>query len=245
MAKKAAKRKSNDLTIELPDGVERSLAGIALLETVDSDVIRQLESICTWYFCPAGGHVFDREDTSGDVYFIVQGSVRASDNVESEHEVAFIDLGPGNIVGELSAIDGEARSATIYALEDSILAMVPKDVFLSYMRDYTEVLVRMMRHFVSTIRILNNRVVGLSSTSGVQLVYEQILEIAEPDPSNPRRLIIETMPAHKEIAVWAGTTPETVARAVGRLLEANVAKRRFKTLHILDPQRLEDLVRAN
>ena len=71
------------------------------------------------------------------------------------------------------------------------------------------------------------------------------LEIAEPDPSNPRRLIIETMPAHKEIAVWAGTTPETVARGVGRLLEAKVAKRRFKTLHILDPQRLEDLVRAN
>ena len=244
MAKKAAKRKKSDLTTKLPDGVERSLAGIALLETIDPDVIRQLEDICTWYFCPAGGHVFEREDTSGDVFFIVQGSVRASDNVESEHEVAFGDLDVGNIFGELSAIDGGERSATIYTLEDSVLAMVPKDVFLSYIGDYTEVLVRMMQHFVKTIRGLNSRVVGLSSTTVVQRVYEQILEIAEPDPVNPRRLIIETMPAHKEIAVWAGTTPETVARAVGRLLEAKVAKRRFKTLHILDPQRLEALVQA-
>lgn len=245
MARKAAKKKRNDLTTKLPDGAERSLAEFGFLEAVNSDAIRQLEDICTWYFCPEGGHIFDREDTSGDVFFVVQGRVRVSDSVESDQEVAFSDLDAGNIFGEISAIDGKMRSAAVYALEDSILAMVPKDVFLSYMRDYTEVLVRMMRHFVSTIRILNNRVVGLSSTIGVQRVYEQILEIAEPDPSNPRRLIIETMPAHKEIAAWAGTTPETVARGVGRLLEAKVAKRRFKTLHILDPQRLEDLVQAN
>ena len=112
------------------------------------------------------------------------------------------------------------------------------------MRDYTEVLVRLMQHFAKTIRSLNDRIVGLSSTTVVQRVYEQILEIAEPDPNDPRRLIIETMPTHKDIAVWAGTTPETVARSVGLLLEAQIAKRRFKTLHILDPQRLEDLVKA-
>lgn len=49
--------------------------------------------------------------------------------------------------------------------------------------------------------------------------------MAEPDLSNPRRWIISTMPKHKEIAVWAGTTPETVAKAIGSLLEAQVAKR--------------------
>ena len=50
------------------------------------------------------------------------------------------------------------------------------------------------------------------------------------------------MPHHKEIAVWAGTTPETVAKAIGSLLEAQVAKRRYKTLHILDRQRLQAMV---
>ncbi|MFP6745550.1 MAG: helix-turn-helix domain-containing protein [Alphaproteobacteria bacterium] len=91
---------------------------------------------------------------------------------------------------------------------------------------------------------LEYRVVGLSSITVVQRVYEQILDIAEPDPVTPRRLIIERMPGQKEIAVWAGTTPETVARTVGRLLESKIAIRRFKTLHILDPQRLEELVQA-
>ena len=232
------------LTESLPPGTEKTLAGIKLLQNVDADAVKRLEDICTWYFCAKDDFIFDSDDTSGDVYFIVQGSVRAADNVDSETEVAFVDLEAGDIVGELSAIDNGPRSATIYTLEDSIVAMAPKKVFLSYMNDYSEVLVRLMIHFVTTIRSLNNRVVGLSSTTVVQRVYEKLLEIAEDDPVTPNRLIIELMPKHKEIAVWAGTTPETVARAVGRLLEAKIAKRRFKTLHILDPKRLQALVDA-
>ena len=79
-----------------------------------------------------------------------------------------------------SAIDDGPRSATIYALEDCIVAMAPKEVFLTYMRDYSDVLVRLMIHFVTTIRTLNERVVGLSSTTVVQRVYEQLLNISAP-----------------------------------------------------------------
>lgn len=232
------------LTDTLPPGTKKSLAGIKLLKNVDAQAVSRLEEICTWYCCAKGDIVFGNDDTSGEVFFIVEGRVRAADNVDSDTEVAFVDLETGDIVGELSAIDGGPRSATIYALEDSIVAMVPKKVFLSYMHDYADVMLGLMVHFVTIIRILNNRVVGLSSTTVVQRVYEQLLEIAEDDPVMPTRMIIEKMPKHKEIAVWAGTTPETVARAVGRLLEANIAMRRFKTLHILDPNRLKALVDA-
>ena len=232
------------LTEDLPAATEKSLAGIKLLQNIDAQAVNRLEEICTWYFCAKGDFIFDKDDTSSAVYFIVAGTVRASDNVDSETEVAFVDLVAGDIVGELSAIDGGPRSATIYALEDCILAMAPKEVFLTYIHDYSDVLIHLMEHLVTTIRIFNNRVVGLSSTTVVQRVYEKILDICEEDPAMPNRLIIERMPKHKEIAVWAGTTPESVARAVGRLLEAKIAMRRFKTLHILDPKRLQALVDA-
>ena len=70
-AKPVAAAVAIGLTEDLPAGTEKSLAGIKLLETVDADVIRQLEDKCIWYFCPKGGHVFEREDTSGDVFFEV------------------------------------------------------------------------------------------------------------------------------------------------------------------------------
>ncbi len=218
------------------------LGSTMLLKGQAKATVAELERICRWETYGEGDLIFDRTDTSSDVYFIVKGSVRVVGHAKSGQEVAFLDLQAGQHFGELSAIDGEARSATLYTLEDSLLAIVPGDVFVAFMREHTDVAVRLMSHFASTIRTLNSRVVGLSTTTVIQRVYSEILQMAEPDPSNPRRWIINTMPHHKEFAVWAGTTPETVAKAIGSLLEAQVAKRRYKTLHILDRQRLQAMV---
>jgi len=98
------------LTEQLPPGTEKSLADIKLLKHVDAAAVSRLEEICTWLFCAKDGFVFDSDDDSGDVFFIVSGSVRASDNVDSETEVAFVDLGAGDIIGELSAIDNGGRA---------------------------------------------------------------------------------------------------------------------------------------
>ena len=201
------------------------LGSVALLKGQAKATVSELEEICRWETYGEGDLIFDRTDTSSDVYFIVKGSVRVVGHAKSGQEVAFVDLRAGEHFGELSAIDGEARSATLYTLQDSLLAIVPGDVFVEFMREHADVAVRLMSHFVSTIRMLNSRVVGLSTTTVIQRVYSEILQLAEPDPSNPRRWIINTMPHHKELAVWVGTTPETVAKAIASLLEAQVAKR--------------------
>lgn len=229
---------------ELKPTASMSLKDNELLGGQNGKVAKALEKLCRWRRYAEGEKVFDRDDTSGDVYFVVEGSVRAIDHAESGQEVVFVDIGVGEVFGELSAIDGQPRSAMIYALEDCVLAVAPGETLLKLMREHPAIARRMLEHVVKTIRVLNSRVVGLSSTTVVQRVYEKILDISEPDPMNPKRRIIETLPAHKEIAVWASTTPESVARAMGRLIEANVVKRRFKTLHILDPNRLQALIDA-
>ena len=227
---------------ELKPTASMSLKDNELLGGQNGKVAKALEKLCRWCRYAEGEKVFDRDDTGGDVYFVVEGSVRAIDSAESGQEVAFVDIGVGEVFGELSAIDGEPRSATIYALEDCVLAVAPGEALLKFMREHPDMARRMLEHFVRTIRVLNSRVVGLSSTTVVQRVYEKILDISEPDPMTPPRRVIEPLPPHKEIAVWAGTTPELVAHAMGRLIEANVVKRRSRTLHILDPEHLKALV---
>jgi CRP/FNR family transcriptional regulator, cyclic AMP receptor protein len=222
-----------------------SLAGLMLLEDQTPETIADLEAVCRWETYGEGDLIFDRTDTASDVYFIVKGSVRVVGHAKSGQEVAFIDLVAGQHFGELSALDSMERSATLYTLEDSMLAVLSGDVFVDFMRNHTGIALRLMDYFASMIRTLNSRVVGLSTTTVIQRVYGEILQMAEPDPSNPRHWIINTMPHHKEIAVWAGTTPETVAKAIGSLLEAQVAKRQYKTLHILDRQRLQEMVTAS
>ena len=99
-----------------------------------------------------------------------------------------------------------------------------------------------MEQGVGMIRTLNQRVIGLSNTTDIQRVYNEILQLPEPNPSNPSHLVVRSMPNHKELAAWAGTVPETVAKAIGKLLETEIAKREYKTLHILDRRRLQELI---
>ena len=219
-----------------------SLRGVNLLKDMPDKAVADLENICRWESYGEGDLIFDRSDTSNDVYFIAKGRVRVVGHAKSGQEVAFVDLGEGQHFGELSAIDNSPRSATLYTLEDTLLAIAPGDVFIDYTREHPTVAFRLMEHFVGTIRTLVNRVVGLSTTTVIQRVYNEILQLAEPDPSNPSRWIVRFMPNHKELAVWAGTVPETVAKAIGQLLESQVAKREYKTLHILDRRRLQEMI---
>ncbi len=235
----------DSLQTEIPQGKERNLRGLALLHDAQPATIAELENISTWYWCPEGVQIFDRSDHHTDVFFIAEGTVRVVDHAASGQEVAFSDLEAGTVLGELSAIDGEPRSATVFAAEDTLLAKVEAAAFLDFLARHPDVGLRLMHYFVSTIRGLNSRVVGLSSMSSVQRVYGELLQMSEPDPEGDGRWKINSMPQHKEIAVWAGTTPETVARAIGELLKAEVVKRRHKTLLILDRQRLHELATAS
>jgi len=65
--------------------------------------------------------------------------------------------------------------------------------------------------------------------------------MAEPSPNADGSWQIPTIPNHKEIAVWAGTSSETVARAIGQLTNEGVVKRRHRTLHIIDRRHIEKL----
>ncbi len=230
---------------ELPSDAKRSLKGVILLKDQPRATVNKLRKVARWYRYSKGEPIFGRGDTSRDVYFIIEGCVRVVDHAQSGQEVAFADLKAGEHFGELSALDGEPRSATVYAVEDSVLAEVPAEEFATFLRDHPDVGLGILLAFVRFIRRLNERVVCLSCLTDVQRVYGELLQIAEPDPTNPRRWVIHIMPMHNEIAVWAGTTPETVASAVGKLLEAEVVKRRQKSLYILDRSRLQEFATAS
>lgn len=230
---------SRDSTAESITG---SLKELNLLKNMPDEAVVDLENICRWESYGDGELIFDRTDTSNEVYFIAKGRVRVVGHAKSGQEVAFVDLGVGIHFGELSAFDNAPRSATLYTLEDTLLAIAPGDAFIDYTRKHPSVAFRLMEHVVGMIRTLNQRVVGLSNTTDIQRVYNEILQLAEPNPSNPSRWVVRSMPNHKELAAWAGTVPETVAKAIGKLLETEVAKREYKTLHILDRRRLQELI---
>ncbi len=70
-----------------------SLSGLNLLKDVPSEAVADLEKICHWESYGDGDLIFDRTESSHDVYFIAKGRVRVVGHAKSGQEVAFVDLG--------------------------------------------------------------------------------------------------------------------------------------------------------
>ncbi|WP_234782226.1 Crp/Fnr family transcriptional regulator [Sinorhizobium americanum] len=70
-------------------------------------------------------------ESGRDVFFILEGHARVTLFSTNGREVLYGDRGPGDIVGELAAIDGKARSATVLAIDATRAARLPAKDFRS------------------------------------------------------------------------------------------------------------------
>jgi len=218
-----------------------TLKRITILKDLAPDALGELEAQCRWREYEANEQIFDADDPSGEVYFILHGSVRVVNYSATGRQVGFADFGAGGVFGELSAIDGEARSASVFAKSRCSVGIIDRATFIDVLRKHPEVSLRMLVHLVGMIRNMNEQVLNLSAASEVQKVYYELLRLAEPSPDGDGSWLIFNMPRHKDLAEIVGTSSETVAHAVSQLMRAALVKRRSGRLELLDRDRIRRL----
>lgn len=106
------------------------------------------------------GHVLIEEGTSGNrMFIIVTGQVTAHKAGPDGKTIKIGTAGPGEVVGEMALIDGEPHSATVVALEDTVVAEMTRDDFFRYLDD-ADLLVRgIVESMARRIRTLGEMVV--------------------------------------------------------------------------------------
>lgn len=78
---------------------------------------------------PTGQRILRAEETGQFAYLIESGTAKVCVE-EADGRLAILALlGPGDLIGEMSLIDGVARSATVEALEDMWVRKIKRDVF--------------------------------------------------------------------------------------------------------------------
>jgi len=222
----------------------KSLAGIRLFQDLKSPEVAAIERRCRWQRYKADDQVLDRLSDNRDVFLVVEGLVRVVNYSLSGREIAYATVGPSGYFGELAAIDGGPRSASVVAVEDCLLASMPPQAFKAVMHDHPNIATEVMQRLARIIRTCDDRILDLSTLRAVQRVYVELLRLAQPSPLNPQSFMIRPMPTHKDVASWAGTTRETVARVMSHLADGGIVERKDRALYIRDKPKLEHLAEA-
>ncbi|MSP83750.1 MAG: cyclic nucleotide-binding domain-containing protein [Alphaproteobacteria bacterium] len=97
--------------------VVSSLKNVRLVENLAPDALARLEKQCRWRRYAASEQILDRDDENRDVMFVVEGRVRVVNYSLSGREVSYALIPNGGFFGELAAIDGQRRSASVVAAE--------------------------------------------------------------------------------------------------------------------------------
>lgn len=169
---------------------------------------------------------------------IVDGRVRIDIYTAAGRQVAFRDLGEGDVVGEIAAIDHGRHSADVTALSNGLAAVITAADFRRLLVEHDEVAARFMQYLVQLIRLLSDKVVELSTLGVRNRIHGEILRLARASAPEGAACVISPPPRHADIAARISTTREQVTRELSSLARAGLLRKTAQGMVITDMGRL-------
>ena len=219
-----------------------TLIGITIFRSLGKDARSSIARYCHTFRYPAHHHVVRNQDDSDDVYFVISGKVRATLFSRAGKEVAFRDIGAGEMFGDLSAIDGRPRCANVITLEESVVLNMPSTAFQDVLRSHSEVAFAVLCGLTELVRHMSDRVVEFSTLGVNNRIHAELLRLAREYPRNGERVEITRPPTHADIANRVSTRREAVTKELSRLSDSGLIERRGKALVVCDLGRLERMI---
>lgn len=215
------------------------LEGIAVLEGMAPEKRAELARECRWQTFSKGQSIFDKENDSRDVMFIVSGTVNVIGFSLAGKEISFTEIQAGDFLGEVAAIDGEPRSASVSAVTDCKLASLNPTRFAQLLEQEPVIAARVMRRLTTIIRRATERLMDFTTLNVQQRVCAELLRLAQPDPAVAGAWSIHPLPTQVTLSSRVGASRETVARIMSDLAKGDLIVRKGRTVTIPDRERLE------
>ncbi|MDX0624004.1 cyclic nucleotide-binding domain-containing protein [Sinorhizobium medicae] len=178
-------------------------------------------------------------ESGRDVFFILEGRARVTLFSENGREIFYGDRGPGDIIGEVSAIDGKARSASVVALEATRAARLPAPAFRRLVTDHPDFSWALLEHLSSGIRHMTDRVYEFSTLVVRRRLILELLRRADDRDESTSRVFIDPAPTHFELAASISTHREAVSREMSVLAKGGLIERCGRRLLLCDLTALE------
>lgn len=188
----------------------------------------------------AGAVLFHEQDPSDFIVLVERGRVKVSASTAQGREVLLGVRGPGEILGELSAIDGQPRSATVSAIEPVDAWVVSGSDFLGFLRANPHAAIVLLALVVSRLRDADRKRIEFGAYAVKGRIAQRLVELAEAfGTARGDGIFIAVPMSQQELAAWTSSSREMVARTLRSLRERKVVTthRRGITIHDLDALR--------
>ncbi|MFI0451055.1 Crp/Fnr family transcriptional regulator [Actinomadura sp. 6N118] len=166
-----------------------------------------------------GDVLFTEGERSTWVAVLLAGRVKAYSYREHGGEALLAVRGPGALLGEVAAIDGLPRSATVSTLEPARAVALTADEFMAFLQAHGRVSILIMRTLCQRWRDADRKRVEFGMFDATGRVAQRLVELAErfgvPHERESVRITLNL--SQEELAGWVGASREAVSKALRTL----------------------------
>jgi CRP/FNR family cyclic AMP-dependent transcriptional regulator len=183
--------------------------------------------------------LFHQGDGAGPVLMLLAGRAKVVSLTSAGREVIVAVRGPGDLLGELSAFDGEPRSATVATLEPVEALLVPGSAFSAFLERRPRVALVILRMIAGRLRYADAQQADFATHDVVGRVAHRLVELCERFGEPGReRIEIELPLSQEELAAWTGASREAVSKALQLLRSLRIVETGRRRVAVLDLEAL-------
>ena len=191
-----------------------------------------------------GGHTIYAEGEPGDrLYIIVSGRVKLTRRSPDGRHKLLTVIGPPDMFGVLSTLDGGPRTASAATLTDVCAVSMDRDAIHAWITRCPESAEQYLRLLARRLRRTDTDLTDLISTDGPGRVARLLLQLAQRfgrcEDGEPR---VTPDLTQEEIAQLIGASRETVNKALGTFASRGWIRMDGKSVLICEPERLAQRV---
>ena len=152
----------------------------------------------------------------------------------------------GDIVGEISALNGTPRSATVTTCCESTVRIVHSSEFRAFLRGFPDAAMEVAGRVADRLRWANRRRVDFASCPVRTRLARVLWEIGSAyGHRTPEGLVVDIHLTQSELATLCGAAEITLQKSLRELRAARILTTGYRKLVIHDPASLRETAEAN
>jgi CRP/FNR family transcriptional regulator, cyclic AMP receptor protein len=180
--------------------------------------------------------IFRQDDPGETVHLVRKGHLKIQVSAATGEESVLTIVGPGDLFGELTLLDGGPRSATVVALDDVETVSLGRADFQKLLRHDATVVEALLAALARNIRRLSEDVSELMFLNLRGRLARKLLDLAEiGDQPIEGPVDIPVILTQEELAAMIGATRPRVNRILGFFEDHGAIARRGRQLVVMKP----------
>jgi CRP/FNR family cyclic AMP-dependent transcriptional regulator len=226
-----------------PEEKRQLLSRIWLFSELKEPELAMLASITEKRRYDARKTIVRQGDLDGDFYCVLRGHLKVTACDKHGHEIVMNLLQPNDSFGEIAFFDGQARSATVTAIDACELLVIRRADFWLVLGKAPVIATTLVTALAKLVRRLSERAEDSAFLDVRARLAKCLNDLADQFGTRlgPQQVVISVRLSQQELGDMVQATRESVNKCLSEWTKEGIIQRSGGRIIIEDRQRLRDL----